>query len=106
MAFPILFASGDDLIAHALEEPKDNRVWHFFEHGGIFPNGLSLDLPSTELFAITKFKILILPFNSMSKLQAALRKNSSNEQILWKTACTDKPLFKSNSFFIAHFDFM
>jgi hypothetical protein len=55
---------------------------------------------------ILKFKILILPFNSMSKLQAALRKNSSNEQILWKTACTDKPLFKSNSFFIAHFDFM
>ena len=59
MAFPILFASGDDLITHALEEPKDNRVWHFFEHGGIFPNGLSLDLPYTELFAITKFKILI-----------------------------------------------
>ncbi len=75
MAFPILFASGDDLITHALEEPKDNRVWHFFEHGGIFPNGLSLDLPFTELFAITKFKILILVsaglvvyrFNRLSK---------------------------------------
>lgn len=60
MAFPFLFASGDNLIAHALEEPKDSKVWHFFESGGIFPNGLHLDLPGSEFFALTKFKVLIL----------------------------------------------
>ena len=60
MAFPLLFASGDDLIAHALEEPKESKIWHFFEHGGLFEHGLQLNLPGGEFFAVTKFKILIL----------------------------------------------
>lgn len=60
MAFPLLFASGDDLIAHALEEPKDSKIWHFFEHGGLFEHGLQLNLPGGEFFAVTKFKILTL----------------------------------------------
>ena len=60
MVFPFLFASGDDLIAHALEEPKDSTIWHFFEHGGLFEHGLHLNLPGGDFFALTKFKILIL----------------------------------------------
>ena len=60
MAFSFLLASSDDLIGHALEEPKDNRVWHLFEHGGLFTNGLHFTLPGGEFFSITKFKVLIL----------------------------------------------
>ena len=62
MSFPFLFASGDNLIAHALEEPKDQRAhWAIFEHGGIFHDGLSIPLPGFgQDIVISKFKILIL----------------------------------------------
>jgi F-type H+-transporting ATPase subunit a len=57
-----LLASGDNLIQHALEEPKDGNggKWVLFEHGGIFHDGLHIDLPGIPGFQLTKFKILIL----------------------------------------------
>jgi F-type H+-transporting ATPase subunit a len=67
MFFTGLLASGEDLIKHALEEPKDgsNGVWHLLEHGGIFPEGVSITLPGFDIpgighFQLTKFKVLIL----------------------------------------------
>lgn len=61
--FTGLLASGENLIQHALEEPKDGASgkWVFFEHGGLFPDGLEIDLPGIPgVFQLTKFKILIL----------------------------------------------
>ena len=60
MGLPILFASEGNMIAHALEEPKDQSIWHFLEGGGLFKNGLSIELPGNFIFHVTKFKILIL----------------------------------------------
>jgi F-type H+-transporting ATPase subunit a len=61
--FSGLLASGENLIQHALEEPKDGATgkWVLFEHGGLFPDGLEIDLPGIPgVFQLTKFKILIL----------------------------------------------
>lgn len=61
--FSGLLASGDNLIQHALEEPKDGLTgkWVFFEPGGLFPGGLEMELPGIPgVFQLTKFKILVL----------------------------------------------
>lgn len=61
-----LFAegTGHDPLQAALEEPKDKAgIWHFFEHNGLFSDGLGIHLPEEPVFGffvITKFKILLI----------------------------------------------
>lgn len=64
MSFLFAEGGGHDPLLTALEEPKDkSHHWHFFEHNGLFPEGLQLHLPHEPFlgfFQITKFKILLL----------------------------------------------